>query len=146
MRIIRSNQMLGESEPGSEERFTGIVDLQRLKPEPIRPAKVLPIRMLRSSFKQTARSYWHTHPSGQILYVESGRGRVGWKDMSGMSRVEEIGRGDTVIIEPDEKHWHGAAPDIGIVQLAVHVDSFFDESYPVSEDDYGTSLRYQSRE
>ena len=34
--------------------------------------------------------------------------------------MREIRPGDTVWIEPGEKHWHGAAPTHGMVHLAIH--------------------------
>jgi quercetin dioxygenase-like cupin family protein len=33
--------------------------------------------------------------------------------------VREIRPGDTVWIPPGEKHWHGAAPDVGMSHLAI---------------------------
>ena len=130
--------MLGKEERGDEKRFTGIVQFQRLQPEPIRPAKVGPIRMLRSSFERGSRSYWHTHPSGQIMYFESGRGRVGWKDASGKTKAEEVEAGVIVIVEPNEKHWHGATSDREIVSIDIHANSSYNENEQVSEEEYKT--------
>jgi quercetin dioxygenase-like cupin family protein len=52
-------------------------------------------------------THWHSHPRGQILYVLSGVGRV-QRDGGG---IEEVRAGDCVWFGPDERHWHGAAPD-----------------------------------
>ena len=66
------------------------------------------------TFDPGARTAWHTHPLGQTLYVTSGIGRVQtWGEP-----VREIRPGDTVWIPPDEKHWHGASPDNGMVHIA----------------------------
>src|SRR5262245_27365978 len=54
-----------------------------------------------------ARNAWHTHVLGQALYATDGIGRVQARG----TEVREIRAGDTVIIEPGEWHWHGAAPD-----------------------------------
>jgi quercetin dioxygenase-like cupin family protein len=78
-------------------------------PEPAR------VRALRVSFEPGARTNWHTHPLGQTLHVITGLGRV----QSWGGPVREIRPGDTVWIAPGEKHWHGAAPDAGMVHLAI---------------------------
>ena len=76
------------------------------------PARV---RAVRVSFAPGARTAWHTHPLGQTLHVLSGVGRV----QSAGGPVREIRPGDTVWIPPGEKHWHGAAPETGMVHLAI---------------------------
>ncbi|MDR5698694.1 cupin domain-containing protein [Agromyces aerolatus] len=58
-------------------------------------------------FTPCARTYWHHHEHGQILQVFRGRGFVCGRD--GEPRVIE--QGDTVWIEPGERHWHGGTPD-----------------------------------
>jgi len=67
------------------------------------------------SFEPAARTYWHSHPYGQILHVKSGKGFVQWKD--GPAYVIE--EGDSVWIGPDELHAHGAAPDSAMCHLAI---------------------------
>ena len=92
--------------------FTGTVWQDAIIEAPA-PAR---IRAVRVSFEPGARTAWHTHPLGQTLHVLSGVGRVqGWG-----GPVREIRPGDTVWIPPGEKHWHGAAPTIGMVHLALH--------------------------
>ena len=91
--------------------FTGTVWQDPIveAPEPAR------VRATRVSFEPAARTAWHTHPLGQTLYVLSGIGRVQAWD----GPVREIRAGDAVWIPPGEKHWHGAAPDHGMVHLAI---------------------------
>jgi quercetin dioxygenase-like cupin family protein len=72
-------------------------------------------RATRVSFEPGARTAWHTHPLGQTLYVISGRGRA----QSEGGAIREIRAGDTVWFAPGEKHWHGAAPDTGMVHIAM---------------------------
>ncbi|MBX6425040.1 MAG: cupin domain-containing protein [Variibacter sp.] len=74
----------------------------------------------RVTFEPGARTAWHTHPLGQTLYVLSGVGRV----QSWGGPIREIRPGDTVWIPPDEKHWHGASPTVGMAHLALqeHLD------------------------
>jgi quercetin dioxygenase-like cupin family protein len=96
----------------SADWFTGTVWQDTIIEAPS-PAR---IRAVRVSFEPGARTAWHTHPLGQTLHVLSGIGRVqAWG-----GPVREIRPGDTVWIPPDEKHWHGAVPTIGMVHLALH--------------------------
>ena len=57
-------------------------------------------------FSDGAVTNWHTHPGGQLLYVATGRGRVG-TDADGAVMLEP---GTLVVAPPGERHWHGAAP------------------------------------
>ena len=76
------------------------------------PARV---RALRVAFEPGARTAWHTHPFGQTLHILSGVGRVGARGAA--PRV--IRPGDTVWIPAGEEHWHGAAPETGMVHIAI---------------------------
>jgi quercetin dioxygenase-like cupin family protein len=94
-----------------KDSFTGVVWQDPIIEAPA-PARV---RSGRVSFEPGARTAWHTHPLGQTLHVVSGLGRV----QSWGGPIQEIRAGDTVWFAPDEKHWHGAAPDIGMVHIAI---------------------------
>ena len=81
------------------------------------------IRASRVSFEPGARTAWHTHPLGQTLYILSGTGRFQtWGEP-----VREIRAGDSIWIPPGEKHWHGAAPTMGMVHIAMQ--EALDESH-----------------
>jgi quercetin dioxygenase-like cupin family protein len=67
------------------------------------------------TFEPGARTAWHTHPLGQTLLVVSGLGRVQREG----GPVEQIRPGDIVWFAPDEKHWHGAAPDCAMSHIAI---------------------------
>lgn len=96
---------------GSDKTFTGFVE-QTLLHSPIPPAKAISGL---NTFNPNARTVWHTHPLGQILYVVSGVGRVQkWGEP-----IREIRAGDTVWFEPEEKHWHGAAPDQSMAHVSI---------------------------
>lgn len=99
------------SKIASEAYFTGTVwqDPIVQAPEPAR------VRALRVGFEPGARTAWHSHPLGQTLYVLSGAGRVGLRGQA----PQMISSGDTVWIPPGEQHWHGAAPETGMVHLAI---------------------------
>jgi quercetin dioxygenase-like cupin family protein len=66
-------------------------------------------------FKPAARTAWHTHPYGQTIYVTEG---VGVCQREG-GPIEVIRPGDRVYFEPDENHWHGAAPNRFMVHIAI---------------------------
>ena len=65
------------------------------------------MRATNVSFTPGARTAWHAHPVGQTLYCVTGVGRV---QLEG-ERVQELHPGDTAVIPPNTRHWHGAAPD-----------------------------------
>jgi quercetin dioxygenase-like cupin family protein len=94
-----------------EDYFTGAVWL-----DPIVIA-VPPscLRAYRVSFEPGARTAWHSHPLGQVLHILSGVGRVQCQG----GPVLTVHPGETVLIKPGERHWHGAAPDHAMVHLAM---------------------------
>jgi quercetin dioxygenase-like cupin family protein len=100
------------SRRGNSDWFTGTVWQDPIV-EAADPARV---RVVRVSFEPGARTAWHTHPLGQTLHVLSGVGRV----QTWQGPMREILPGDTVWIAPEEKHWHGAAPNNTMIHLAIH--------------------------
>jgi quercetin dioxygenase-like cupin family protein len=100
MKVIRSaNRKTNVASPAN---FTGTVFSDEVV------AGAAPSRMRASvvSFTPGARTAWHSHPVGQTLFCLSGAGRVQREG----EPVQEIRAGDTVIIPPNVRHWHGAAP------------------------------------
>ena len=96
---------------GPESWFTGAVWLNEIvtAEAPIR------LKCTRVSFAPGARTAWHTHPLGQALHVESG---MGWVQREGQP-AQQIRSGDSVWIEPGERHWHGASADRTMIHLAI---------------------------
>ncbi len=109
MKILRSSARKTNRAPASN--FTGTVFSDEVV------VGVAPSRMRGSvvSFTPGARTAWHSHPVGQTLFCLSGAGRVQREG----EQVQEIRPGDTVIIPPDVRHWHGAAPDKLFSHLAM---------------------------
>jgi quercetin dioxygenase-like cupin family protein len=96
---------------GASENFTGTVRVDPLfeRDDPARATGGI------VTFEPCARTAWHTHPLGQTLIVTSGCGRVQrWG-----GPIEEIRPGDIVLIEPGEKHWHGATPATAMTHIAI---------------------------
>jgi quercetin dioxygenase-like cupin family protein len=96
---------------GPAEYFTGTVRIDPLftRSDPARVAGAS------VTFEPRARTAWHTPPLGQTLIVTAGCGRVQrWG-----GPVQEIRPGDVVLIDPGEKHWHGAAPTTAMTHIAI---------------------------
>ena len=104
-----------EWQAAPDDNFTGNVWFGAKAP-PEDPDKDL--NVLGVQFSPGARTDWHWHPGGQVIYVVSGSGTVVNRDGS---RVE-ISPGDTVVTPPNEIHWHGAAPDAPMMHLSITVD------------------------
>lgn len=73
------------------------------------------MRATNVSFSPGARTAWHSHPVGQTLYCVTGIGRV---QLAG-EPVQELHPGDTAVIPPNTRHWHGAAPNRLFIHLAM---------------------------
>jgi quercetin dioxygenase-like cupin family protein len=72
-------------------------------------------RTLVVTFDPGARTHWHRHEKGQLIYGLSGSGRVGVRDGTTVT----IGAGDLVHAPPGEEHWHGASADGSLTHLAL---------------------------
>jgi quercetin dioxygenase-like cupin family protein len=74
------------------------------------------LQVNRVTRKAGERSRWHSHPKGQVFWVDEGRGRL--QERGG--RVVELRKHDEpVYTPPDVEHWHGAAPDEGVTYIAI---------------------------
>lgn len=86
-------------------------------------------------FARGARTHWHTHELGQVLFINHGRGYVQTRDGEGAW----VRAGDVVHFAPDEEHWHGAGPDTYLVHTAVSMGAT-DWLVPVTDAEYGASV------
>jgi quercetin dioxygenase-like cupin family protein len=68
-------------------------------------------------FEAGARSAWHRHTGGQLLFVEEGRARTQKRGAA----MHEMSAGDSDYTSPRVEHWHGAAPDTHFVQVATRI-------------------------
>lgn len=129
-RIVRASEGVTKNAPA--EYFTGTV----LQDQVFVPEEPSRLRVTRVTFAPGGRTNWHTHAVGQILYVLSGAGRY---QLEG-EPVREILPGDTVIIPPGARHWHGAAPNQMMAHLALSESdaggAAADWLEPVSDADY----------
>ena len=109
MKILSSKDHA--SRRGPSDWFTGSVWIDEIAVG-VEPSR---LGIFRVSFEPGARTAWHTHPLGQTLHVLTGSGLV---QLEGQP-VQEIHPGDTVVIAPNERHWHSASPANTMVHLAI---------------------------
>jgi quercetin dioxygenase-like cupin family protein len=98
----------------------------------VTPRDTKDIRMNRYHFDPGARTKWHSHEAGQVLYVEEGRLRVQERGKP----AQELAQGSTLHVSAGIPHWHGAVPGAaGITQISL---SFGTTTWlePVNEQDY----------
>jgi quercetin dioxygenase-like cupin family protein len=69
----------------------------------------------RRQFEPGARSAWHSHDKGQLLWVEDGRMRTQKKG----GPVRELGGGESDYTGPNVVHWHGATTGQALVQINI---------------------------
>lgn len=98
--------------PGPREWFTGTVHVQNL----VTPDEMENLYSVgQVTFEPKARTFWHTHPIGQVLLVLSGNGFYKEKNRP----VRKLSDGDVVCIPKNVGHWHGAAPDSRFIHIAI---------------------------
>jgi len=73
------------------------------------------INVGRRSFEPSGRTYWHSHPGGQLILIESGRALVQERGKP----VRAMGPGESMFSGPNVLHWHGAAPTQAMTQVNV---------------------------
>ena len=95
----------GQPAPINPANFTGLVT----------PHATTDIRTLRYEFAGGARTNWHSHAGGQVVFIERGRMRTQERGKG----VQEFGPGALVRTEPDVVHWHGALPGDSLTQVAL---------------------------
>jgi quercetin dioxygenase-like cupin family protein len=99
------------AQPGPPKTFTGAVSV-RVLAKPQAPGRTS-VGLV--EFTPGARSFWHTHPAGQTLYVTKG---CGWTQQEGRASVR-ICAGDTVTVPAGVRHWHGATADTAMSHLSI---------------------------
>jgi len=109
MKTFRSIE--GAANRGPAEWFSGEVWVLPLVGTGESPS----LRSAVVSFAAGARTAWHTHPRGQMIYVVSGI-CLAQRDGGAMERMNA---GDAVWFAPDERHWHGADATRPMVHVAV---------------------------
>jgi quercetin dioxygenase-like cupin family protein len=129
MRIVTRNDT--QTRRGPAEWFTGSVWMDASPAGPSPDAS-----FFRVFFEPGARTNWHTHPEGQILFVLTGTCRVATEG----EPPADVEAGGIVYFAPGERHWHGANPDSYMVHAAVspaaNSDGGTDWLEPVTDEQY----------
>lgn len=108
MRIVKQDP--DQAKASDNSIFIGEVRTQDLIAEGDAPNQ----RVTSVSFLNGARNTWHRHSTEQVLVVTHGNGIVA--DSSG---EYPIAVGDVILVEPNERHWHGARPGADMTHLAI---------------------------
>ena len=123
--LVQAAQQPGAASPAqtfNPANFTGTVT----------PRSTADIRMNRYHFDPGARTKWHSHEAGQVIYVEEGRLRVQERGKA----ARDLDQGATVHVAPGVEHWHGAVPNgKGITQVSLSF-GMTNRKEAVSESDY----------
>ena len=73
------------------------------------------VTVARRKFEPASRTYWHSHPGGQLLLIEEGRALVQERGKP----VRTLSPGESIFTGPNIAHWHGATPTQAMTQLNV---------------------------
>jgi 4-carboxymuconolactone decarboxylase len=81
----------------------------------VTPHATTDIRTNRYTFSPGARTNWHSHSEGQVLFAEKGRMRTQEQGKA----IQEFPQGTTLRVERQIIHWHGALPGEPMTQVSV---------------------------
>jgi quercetin dioxygenase-like cupin family protein len=96
---------LAAAQQPTADNFTGVVTAMDAKD----------VTAGRRKFEAGARTAWHSHDKGQLIYAESGRMRTGRRGEA----FKEYAEGGSEYTPPNIEHWHGATPDSEFTQGAL---------------------------
>ena len=119
--------------PAPKDYFTGTVWVNMN----VKPNEGYNINMGTISFEKQARTNWHSHTSGQILFVIEG---IGYYQELGKP-IQLIQKGDVVKIPKNSCHWHGASHNSTMRHIALVPEFDKDTTdwlQAVSEEEYNT--------
>jgi 4-carboxymuconolactone decarboxylase len=128
-------QLQGEDvpfEPADPKNFVGSARVRKL---PMVEEGGQSVIVYLVEFEPGGRTNWHRHSAPQLLLVKEGHGFV----QKWGGPVLAITAGDAICIDPQEKHWHGAAPDGNMAHFAVNLTLTTEWLEPVSDDQYRAS-------
>lgn len=92
-------------QPAANPNFTGVVT----------PMDAKDVTAGRRTFEAGARTAWHSHDRGQLIYAEVGRMRTGRRAQP----IKEYDEGGSEYTPPNVEHWHGATPAGPLVQVNI---------------------------
>lgn len=120
-------------QPAPKEHFTGTV----LVNMNVTPDDGYNVNAGTVTFAPKARSNWHTHKSGQLLFVIEG---IGYYQEEGKP-IQLIQKGDIIKIPKNVHHWHGASHGSFMRHIAMITDQDKDKTEwykPVTDAEYNS--------
>jgi len=99
----------------SSDNFSGTVWLQIMGAND----STLHARFGNVTFEPGARTNWHAHPGGQILFITEGKGYYQAKGQP----AQLLQKGDHVEIPRNTIHWHGASHDSEFAHIAISLNT-----------------------
>lgn len=112
--IRKSETLFPKGEKITSENFTGTVWLHMMGAND----STIHARFGNVTFEPKARTNWHSHAGGQILFITEGQGYYQAKGQP----AQPLKKGDVVEIPRNVVHWHGAAPDSEFAHLAISLN------------------------
>jgi len=106
------NELFSEGVKASDELFTGTVWVKMLVTDDDNTYNTQAYNVM---FEAGARTNWHSHPGGQLLFITKGTGY--YQEKGKPARL--LKPGDVVEIPPNVNHWHGAAPNSNFIHLGI---------------------------
>lgn len=101
-----------KGDKAGNEYFSGSVWVQMLHSD---EKKNFDTQVYNVTFDASARTFWHSHPGGQILLITNGSGYYQEKGKA----ARFLKPGDIVAIPADVVHWHGASPESQFVHIGM---------------------------
>ena len=86
----------------------------------------------RREFAAGARTAWHSHDRGQLIYAEKGRMRTGRRNEG----FKDYPQGGSEYTAPNVEHWHGATPSEPLVQVNIQFGGTTKWLQKTTEDEY----------
>lgn len=131
----KMTSFIDKGTPAPAAYFTGTVWVNMN----VKPEEGYNINMGTVTFEPKARTNWHTHTSGQILFVIEG---IGYYQEKGKA-IQLIQKGDVVKIPKNVEHWHGASHGNSMRHIALVPDFDKDKTewlQAVSDETYNSYL------
>ncbi|MCY1719553.1 cupin domain-containing protein [Prolixibacteraceae bacterium Z1-6] len=113
--MSKSESVFPKGEKIDSPNFAGTVWLQMMGAND----STLHARFGNVTFEPKARTNWHSHPGGQVLFITEGKGY--YQALGQPARL--LKKGDVVEIPRNVVHWHGATPDSEFAHIAVSLNT-----------------------
>ena len=106
------DELFSDGQKAPEQIFKGNVWVKMLVTD---DNNVYNTQVYNVMFEAGARTNWHSHPGGQLLFATKGTGY--YQEKGKPARL--LKPGDVVEIPPNVNHWHGAAPNSDFIHFGM---------------------------